>query len=141
MGGAHPGSWTPLPLKLDRARRAEELHTAGLTYAQIGDRLGVSAMSAWRWHQFAVDWDSRPRDARGRKSTRIPRYRNTRGQPPLTQRVRRLRGGGERVATGRWKPREPTWLAAYCLWCVACREWFARPNPSCPRCGLVPARQ
>jgi hypothetical protein len=139
VGGAHNGSWKPLEKKIRQAQQARALHDGGMTYEAIGAWLGVSGQTAWRWHRWAIDYDGRPRDARGQKSRKIPRYRNTRGQPPLTQRVRRLRGGGERAASGRWKPREPTWLAAYCLWCVACREWFARPNPSCPRCGLVPA--
>jgi len=141
MGGRRSASFKPFALKLERGRRAEAMHNSGFTYEQIGTALNVSAMSAWRWVQFCADWDARGREPNGRRSRKIPRYRNTRGQPPKTQRVRRTRGGGELPATGRWAPRDIGWMATYCAWCTYCREHYARGRPCCPRCGRPPERR
>jgi hypothetical protein len=138
VGGAHPGSFKPLDKKLRQARQAQSLHDSGMSYQAIGEWLGVSGQTAWRWAMFATDFDARPRDARGRQSRKIPKYRNTRGQPPVTQRVRKLRGGAERAASGRWKPREPSWLGVYASWCPQCREHYTRQRPCCPACGWRP---
>jgi len=132
MGGAHKRSFKPLDLKLQRARQAQALHDSGMGYARIAIELGTSIMSAWRWHQFAIDWDNRGYEPNGQRSRKSPRYRNTRGQPPVTR--RRLKGG-HATASGHWRPREPGWASVYCSWCPKCRQRYTRGRPCCPTCG------
>lgn len=78
-GGPTPYLRLELAIKVEQATRAYRLHIAGLTFEEIGVRMGVSTTTAWRRCHWYEDW-TRPAMA-GLRIRRIPPQRGTRACP------------------------------------------------------------
>ena len=78
-GGPTPHLRLDLGIKVDQGTEAHRLHSAGLTFAEVADRLGVSLTTAWRRCRWYEDW-TRPVES-GLPIRRIPPQRGTRACP------------------------------------------------------------
>ncbi|MGH4010663.1 MAG: hypothetical protein ACRDTH_21295 [Pseudonocardiaceae bacterium] len=78
-GGPSPYVRLDLVVKVDQGAEAHRLHSAGFTFAEIADQLGVSVTTAWRRCRWFEDW-TRPAES-GLPIRRIPPQRGTRACP------------------------------------------------------------
>jgi hypothetical protein len=78
-GGPAPGNRLDLAVKVGQGTEAHRLHTAGFTFAEVADRLGVSLTTAWRRGRWFEDW-TRPATI-GLPIRRVPAQRGTRACP------------------------------------------------------------
>lgn len=77
--GPSPYLRLDVAIKVEQGTEAHRLHTAGLTFAEIADQMGVSLTTAWRRCCWFEDW-SRPATV-GLPIRRIPPQRGTRACP------------------------------------------------------------
>jgi hypothetical protein len=78
-GGSTPYVRLDLAVKADQGSEAHQLHTAGFTFAEVADRMGVSLTTAWRRCRWFEDWTT-PAES-GHPIRRIPPQRGTRACP------------------------------------------------------------
>lgn len=78
-GGPSPYVTLDLAVKVDQGAEAHRLHSAGLTFAEVADRMGVSLTTAWRRCHWYEDWTRPATD--GHPIRRIPPQRGTRACP------------------------------------------------------------
>ncbi|HET9255761.1 MAG TPA: hypothetical protein VFO16_11225 [Pseudonocardiaceae bacterium] len=78
-GGPTPYLRLNLAVKVGQGAEAHRLHTAGFTFAEVAERLGVSLTTAWRRCRWYEDW-TRPATV-GLPIRRIPPQRGTRACP------------------------------------------------------------
>lgn len=67
-----------LAIKADQGAEAHRLHEGGLSFAQIGERMGLSLTTAWRRCRWYEDWTV---PAESGPIKRIPPQRGTRACP------------------------------------------------------------
>lgn len=86
-GGPTPYNRLDLAVKVEQGTTAHRLHQAGLTFAEIAERLGTSLTTAWRRAHWYRDW-SMPAEY-GLPIRRIPPQRGTaacpRGRPCIPE--------------------------------------------------------
>ena len=79
-GGPYPRLRLRLDTKVEQGMQVFELRRAGLTFAEAGARVGVSAATAWRRFWFIMDW-TLPGYYGHRGRIEIPPQRGTRACP------------------------------------------------------------
>jgi hypothetical protein len=86
-GGPSPHSRLDLAVKVEQGTRAHRLHESGLSFAEIGERLGLSETTAWRRACWYRDWTLPA--THGLPVRRIPPQRGTaacpRGRPCIPE--------------------------------------------------------
>lgn len=78
-GGPTPYLRLDLAVKVDQSAETHRLHTAGFTFVEVAERLGMSLTTAWRRCRWFEDW-TRPAES-GLPIRRIPPQRGTRACP------------------------------------------------------------
>lgn len=78
-GGPTPYVTLDLAVKVHQGAEAHRLHNAGLTFAEVADRMGMPLTTVWRRCRWFEDW-SRPAES-GLPIRRIPPQRGTRACP------------------------------------------------------------